>query len=148
MLFRSRCADVSVSSLISMVPGARWWWVGGEEREGKMKRLCNMLENPLCLVVGLPILFKTCSLLDCFVCVQRDYRVGIIKNRHCNKKMAMNSASLSGNLSSSSSEAATWAPAAIMSLQPRISTRPALLSLSPWYTSSSSHIIQVMYMFS
>jgi hypothetical protein len=86
-------------------------------------------------------------LLDCFVCVQRDYGVGIIKNRHCNKKMAMNSASLSGNLSSSS-EAAAWAPAAIMSLQPRISIRPALLSLSPWYTSYSSHIIQVMYIFS
>jgi hypothetical protein len=111
-----------------------------------MKRLRNMLENPSCLVVGLPILFKTCSLLDCFVCVQRDYEVGIIKNRHCNKKMAMNSASLSGNLSSS--EAAAWAPAAIMSLQPRISARSALLSFSLWYTSSSSHIIQVMYIYS
>lgn len=121
-----------------------WMW---RRERGKMKRLHNMQENPSCLVGGLPILFKTCSLLDCFVCVQRDYGVGIIKNRHCNKKMAMNSASLSGNLSSSS-EAAAWAPAAIMSLQPRISIRPALLSLSPWYTSYSSHIIQVMYIFS
>jgi hypothetical protein len=106
---------------------------------GKMKRLHNMQENPSCLVGSLPILFKTCSLLDCFVCVQRDYGVGIIKNRHCNKKMAMNSASLSGNLSSSS-EAAAWAPAAIMSLQPRISIRPALLSLSPWPPSTESRI--------
>lgn len=52
--------------------------------------------------------------------------------------MAINSASLSGNLSSS--EAAAWAPAAIMSLQPRISARPALLSFSLWPPSTESRI--------
>ncbi len=110
--------------------------MGGEEREGQNEQTLQYAGNPSCLLI---------VRLFC-LCPER-LRSWNNKKRHCNKKMAMNSASLSGNLSSSS-EAAAWAPAAIMSLQPRISTRPALLSLSPWYTSSSSHIIQVMYIFS